>query len=55
MTGSVLPVDDRLHMIAGRNGEAAILEAQQVFEQHLHAEIGRRETSPSCAAALASE
>ena len=30
-----LPVDDRLD-VAGRNGEAAILEPEQIFQQHLH-------------------
>src|SRR3546814_10442374 len=40
----LLPVDDRLY-ICRRHGEAAILEAQQVFEQHLHAERQARDVA----------
>ena len=35
--GILLPVGNRLD-IARRNGEAAVFEAQQVFEQHFHRE-----------------
>ncbi len=40
--GVLLPVDNGLS-IRGRDGEAAILEAQHVLEQHLHAERQARD------------
>jgi hypothetical protein len=43
----LLPVDQRLHIIP-RHGEAAILETQQIFEQHLHAERQARDVAQLC-------
>ena len=51
--GVLLPVDQRLD-VAGRDGEAAVLEAQQVLEQDLHRERQaaerRRSSRPPCSA-----
>ena len=45
--GVLLPIDQCL-CIGGRNGEAAIFKAQQIFEQHLHAERQARNIAQLC-------